>query len=806
MKSLFSPCLRPYTARWNPWLGLVVIATCLSTSLVGAETSGNGRAGGALDVADLSSVKSKAAPSHVPFSLVEKGASKVSICLVKPNPSGKLQQIVNELQLCIEQSTGAKLPIIEGKIVEPAIVIGDCEAAAKMGLVGKAMPSEGYELKTSENSIYIVGNDESAGEGTPCDGTAWGVTDFNERFVGTRWYWALAQDGRSIRKQASISIPPMWYSDAPAFHNRNYWPENFHPQVLFLRNTMSWPQQLRVHQPDEWTRDADFIKNRPEIFQMNPDGSRDHSMYCYSNPKTLATFMEQIDAHYAGTKAASFIVGDTITVSPRDIGIGCRCPDCVKLYDEKGGNLGSASPIMVNFVTRLSAEVEKKHKNKSILMLAYMNYTRAPKGAKLPKNVFVEVCGMNGIANYKEPAIFAEDQAPIDDWIGASGNKVQEWQYSCWPADRVLAPYQYPHVLQEFYRHNRDKSVGCFINSGVENEWERFHVTFYAWLKLLWNPEFPVDAAIDEYCKRMYGPAAATVRQIVQMQCDGWEKSRWPNGRLTPKAVYELSFPKATLDKFRELLAKAKTEAEPDALASKRLAFFSSIFQTAYDEYAIVMEGTGVQPMSAFKVAKSPVVDGKLDDEQWKIAEPVFLKKYDEYGTKKQIEVSYPTEAKAVYTLDGITFGFKLTEPSPESLKRKITTNDNGLTYWDDCIELFLDSTGKNEGQFVQLLSNANGALQVINTGHGTAKPEDIISKSALGDKMWSMEIYIPYKVLAPAARGGTGTKWTIQITRNRMSDSDINKERPRENQKLNARFGGFNANPADFTTLNFRE
>ena len=383
MTSLFSSGSRTWPACWNPLLGLVVLATCLSTSLIGADK--------ALDVADLSPVTSKEAPKHAPFSLVEKETSKVSICMMKSDPSGKLRQIVNELQLCIEQSTGAKLPIIDGKIVEPAIVIGDCEAAAKMGLVGKVMPSEGYELKTSENSIYIVGNDESAGEGTPCDGTAWGVTDFNERFVGTRWYWALAQDGRSIRKQASISIPPMWYSDAPAFHNRNYWPENFHPQVMFLRNSMSWPQQLRVHQPDEWTRDADFIKDRPEIFQMNPDGSRDHSMYCYSNPRTLETFMEQIDAHYAGTKQASFVNGNTITVSPPDLGVACVCPACSKLMDPAAGNLGSASRVMTDFVTRLANAVEKKHPGKSIMFLAYMNYTRAPAGVKLPKNVHVEV-------------------------------------------------------------------------------------------------------------------------------------------------------------------------------------------------------------------------------------------------------------------------------------------------------------------------------------------------------------------------------------------------------------------------------
>jgi hypothetical protein len=68
------------------------------------------------------------------------------------------------------------------------------------------------------------------------------------------------------------------------------------------------------------------------------------------------------------------------------------------------------------------------------------------------------------------------------------------------------------------------------------------------------------------------------------------------------------------------------------------------------------------------------------------------------------------------------------------------------------------------------------------------------------------MEIFVPYAALSKEARGGTGTKWTMQMTRNRMSDNAKDTPSIRENQKLNARFGGFNANAADFTVLNFRE
>ena len=54
---------------------------------------------------------------------------------------------IDELQECITQTTGAKLPIVYGEIKTPGIVIGDCPRAAQLGLVGSAMPVEGFAIK-----------------------------------------------------------------------------------------------------------------------------------------------------------------------------------------------------------------------------------------------------------------------------------------------------------------------------------------------------------------------------------------------------------------------------------------------------------------------------------------------------------------------------------------------------------------------------------------------------------------------------------------------------------------------------------
>jgi hypothetical protein len=55
------------------------------------------------------------------------------------------------------------------------------------------------------------------------------------------------------------------------------------------------------------------------------------------------------------------------------------------------------------------------------------------------------------------------------------------------------------------------------------------------------------------------------------------------------------------------------------------------------------------------------------------------------------------------------------------------------------------------------------------------------------------------------AAKPATGTVWHGQFCRHRMKD-DKKSVPGRENQKLNAQFGGFNSNIADFAPIRFVE
>lgn len=757
---------------------------------------------------DLTPVTLKAKADHPAIILADGGTSRFSICVMSTSKLPVLNQAVKELQDCITESTGAKLPIVRGKVVLPAIVLGDCPEAKAAGLDSAAMPPEGFEIKTVSNAVYIVGAEV---EGT-C-GTAWGAFDFLERVVGVRWYWPTDKGGRSIPKAVKLVMQPVWLADAPVFRMRLDYPpfdkspwfgqQDLRALQTTLRAASSWPVRLNVHHPRDWDSKPEYVKNRQAVFQLNSDGTRNLNLLCYGNALTLKTYLEEIEAHVKDGAKVGFIHGKSITVSPNDMGIGCHCPDCRALWNPMGGPYGTASRILATFVDKLAREVKTRWPDMTVIYLPYLNYTDVPEGITFPGNVEVELCGMPGMAQYKEPAIMAYEQKNIDGWVKATGRPIQNWHYSCWPADRIKAPYQYPHVIKDYYSINKDKIVGTFIN-GDTDHWPRHHISMYTWLKVLWNPGFDVDAYLDIYCDRMYGKASKTVRELVRLSCDGWEKSRWPKAVLSTKAVYTHSFPKETVDKMLALLEKAKQETAGDELASKRLAYYAAPFEDFVKEYAFVMEGKGLRPLVIQKIAEKPVLDGKLDDAGWKAAQPEVLRKF---AGNAETSCVYTTEVRSVFMLDGIFFGIRMDEPAPALLKADLTAPDDGLMWHQDCVELYMDVSGENLGKFYQFIVTARPNVLDIKDGDQAWNCEGLKTAVHKGETFWSMEIFIPFKSLGVTEPMGTGKVWSGQVTRHRHRKWDQGVEVGKgENQKLNANSGGFNSNSSDFTSFIFRE
>ena len=836
---------------WRPILGLAL----LSSNCFSADENPYWKA------KDLNPVKFKETPSHPPLSLAKAGQSGYYIAIM----DSKSKQPANFLQTLFKEATGIELErreMYKQKKGEPegtfeltpvtgeAIVLGDCPEARALGMNPETMPGEGFEIKTAPDRVYIVGRFD----GPLANGMEWGVYEFVERFLDVRWYFPQAvvdgpEFGRDVPSNPDLQMPAVWLEDHPRFPMRTIYPPvsdswkgkgiNLSAIQKWNRHGNSWPNELKVHQPF-WEKEEELVKNRLEVFQLSKEGERQTNVICYSNRKTLDTYLEgignflenekRIAAHKEKMKGVKLAKGEvapkpdllpayapitpkrTITVSPADVELACYCPDCRKLWDNDGGEFGGASKVMATFVDKLAREILKKWPDEkfTVLYLPYLNYTAAPDGFKFPGNVEIQLCGMPGFACYKEPGIADSEQKNIDKWIEISGRKIQNWHYTAWPAHKTKAAYHYVHVPKEFYKRNLDKTVGSFLN-GDFNEWPRQNISLHCWQRTLWNPDYDADAAVDSFATRMFGPAAASMRELIGLQIDGWEKSRWPGGRFSPKGIYEVSFPEKTRDRMKELMAKAKKEAEGNAIVTERLEYYEKPLLAFFNE-AEIFGGKGLKPLAIQKVGEDPVIDGKLDDPGWQRATPT---NFVIAGGKQMGEpAKYTTELRAVWTSSGVTFGFRMTEPTPDLLETVNGGHDNGNIWWDDNFEILLDPTGKKEGIYYLFIVNSKGDYWDSYLKDSTWECKGMKLKTFVGKDFWSAEVFLPYSAFADVNKPGSGTntRWLGNFTRHRVAENGLKKTKPkqegsvREYQRMNTIGAIASDNLIDFADLQFIE
>ena len=596
------------------------LVACLAALVLGAAAV---PAAEPMHAPDLMPVKMQPAPNHPPVELVREGQPSAVIYLGEATLSHTLRLVTQELVETIRLTTGATLPIVLAAppADQPAIVIGECDETRKAGIDAAKIPVEGFVVTTAANRVYLVGSTQPLPVGSnpwavwANDGTAWAMADFLERFVGVRWYWPLEAGGRSIVKNATLAVPPCRYSDAPAFRMRTHWPAESYgppwqsiwyepaeeqppfpvpagtktlalrPLLACLRSGNSWPYTLKVHEPQGlWRRDGGkWAVAHKEMFALNGDGSRNYSMLCYSAPETLQFILDGCEAQWDKKDNGvypAWVTATCVTVSPGDMAVNCFCPSCrARILEGRAANV-DASLLVVDFVDKVAREVARRWPDKKVIYLPYWNYAICPPNLTLPDNVEVMYANNNGqgMAAMRQASIRAVADRDIKGWSAAIGRPIATWEYSLVTVGWTHAPMQFPHVVQDHYRRHRGQLVGSFINGGLVPEWSKVAPTMYVWMRVLWNPDIDVEATLDELCRRQFGAAGTTARDLLALMADRWENAPWTDqlgasGRLAD-GIFHGTWPPEVVAKMAALRAQARREAQDDPAARARLDYW----------------------------------------------------------------------------------------------------------------------------------------------------------------------------------------------------------------------------------------
>ena len=175
--------------------------------------------------------------------------------------------------------------------------------------------------------------------------------------------------------------------------------------------------------------------------------------------------------------------------------------------------------------------------------------------------------------------------------------------------------------------------------------------------------------------------------------------------------------------------------------------------------------------------------------------------------------VKYPTTVQAVWTPEGVTFGFRMTEPTPDKLFLKEAPG----SWVNDNVEIFFDATGKGSGDFYQMLIDARDeGIIMFHAAEKNWKPKNIKSHVYIGKDFWSVEVYIPFTEFASleGARlpttSSSGISWIGNFMRHRNADSQSKEMKTpgseRELQRLYTRYSNWSADQNAFGPLKLVE
>ncbi len=462
-----------------------------------------------------------------------------AVIVTAAQPSASATRAADELRHFIALMSGAELPLYAGaedvprrERGRPRLLVGHSDAVRQLGVAPPAgqdldATREGFLLRTIGSDVVIAGNEEAFYRGTE-----YAVYELLER-LGCRWYFP-GEFGQVVPRQGTISIPDLDLQQAPSFVVRNIWMSGWADETgdhgdWLIRNkgTMALPFAFagdgsigRLAPPEI------YEEVHPEIYAMGRDGRR-HSrgpngelhltMLCVTNPLTVEIAARTILDYFRDHPGANSYGFSAPDWSPR-----CYCDLCVAAdhaFALDSGLQDSISDAYFNFVNNVAHEVTADYPDRYIVILAYDNRVRPPEGLDKPwnRNIIVQLArlGISALRPIVEPGdLYARRRKRTIEAWARIGPKLIIYDYDPHGSLNRM-PFWNVHSIREnlpfYHRHG----VVGFTTEG-HNTFLRTGLNYYIRTRLMWDVEADVDALLDDFHARFFGPAAPPMRQFFE--------------------------------------------------------------------------------------------------------------------------------------------------------------------------------------------------------------------------------------------------------------------------------------------------
>ena len=466
----------------------------------------------------LNSLKPKGNGS--PLSITENGKSDYSI-VISPKATTQDEKAAAELQLWLEEMTGAELPIVKGlkgaKDKFKVISIGKTKLFERAGIkaANEDLADEGYGIAVKENQLYLWG------------GRTRGVINaafaLLEEDLGCRWY---TDEAIMIPKNPTLKFAPVSRTYKPALKLRDpYYMVAFNG-TWSLRNRTNAPgakvpeewggymeycggdstdhSSMFVHTFHDLLPPDEYYEDHPEYFMLVADGSRNTHQLCTTHPDVVKIVIESTKRYLKANPNARII-----SVSKMDGSkLSCICPNCKALDDAEGTNMAA----LLYLVNSVAEAIETDYPHVTVSTLAYLETGKPPKTMRPRKNVAIRLCSDDVGAWLRpfEPSEICQFGKLVKDWSTVH-DKMHIWHYTV-NFSHYLAPMPNMENIAvdiRFLVENHAESI--MTQGGFQSVCERDWLRSWVIAKLMWEPYLDLDKLMHDFIYGYFGKAAPAI-------------------------------------------------------------------------------------------------------------------------------------------------------------------------------------------------------------------------------------------------------------------------------------------------------
>jgi len=453
-----------------------------------------------------------------PLLIAENGVTPMKIVVSESAPE-PTRHAAQELRHFLKEITGADLQVVDDTTPagESEIWLGNSRRYSDNNILVdyKVFGNEGYLIRTRGRNLLITGGEPR--------GVLYGVYGLLEDHLGCRWF---TPEISSIPKANVLAVLPIDEVRVPALEYREPFVYDCWDGDWAARNRMN-SQSARlgsqhggkvqyqgfVHTFDLLVPPKEYFDTHPEYFSL-VGGKRlkERTQLCCTNEEVIHLVTEKVRRLMAEHPEAT-----VFSVSQNDWYNYCECEHCTALAEAEGSQI---APVL-HLVNHVARAVKDEFPDKLIDTLAYQYTRKAPKTMRPEPNVIIRLCSIEcDFSHPFEDRLTPENRAFCDDLENWSriANRLWIWNYNT-SFHEYLVPFPNLRVRGPNIRYLIANNVRGIFEQDVYNtpHGEFSALSGYFGAKLLWNPEYDTDLAINEFLNGVYGAAATPIRLYLDL-------------------------------------------------------------------------------------------------------------------------------------------------------------------------------------------------------------------------------------------------------------------------------------------------